>query len=348
MPKTSRLFLSGAWIETALLFPPMAQWRFKLLYDGECPLCRREADFLRRRDRHGVLAFEDIAAPGFDPAYYHTTRAELMGVIHGVFPDGRMVRKVAVFREAYRAIGLGWLLAPTGWPGLRWLTDGGYECFARHRLAIGKLFGRTCETGTCAVIPPADKSTTHPGWIIAAFLMVFALTAGIELWMGRLPLGPDGKFGWWEGSIWSGENSQRFADPYSFSHLVHGMLFYSGLWLVARKLPVRQRLLLALALEAGWEILENSPFIINRYRAATIALGYDGDSVLNSMSDILMMTCGFLFAARVRPRVTLAVILVLEIGCALWIRDNLTLNVIMLIHPVEAIKHWQMAAMPAG
>ena len=120
----------------------MNSWRFKLLYDGECPLCRREARFLQRRNRHGPLAFEDISAPNFDPAVYHTTREELMGVIHGVFPDGRMVRKVAVFREAYRAIGLGWLLAPTGWPGFRWLADGGYEWFARHRLGIGKFFGR--------------------------------------------------------------------------------------------------------------------------------------------------------------------------------------------------------------
>lgn len=326
----------------------MNSWRFKLLYDGDCPLCRREARFLRKRDHHGALAFEDIAAPGFDPAAYHTTREELMGVIHGVFPDGRMVKKVAVFREAYRAIGWGWLLAPTGWPGLRRLADGGYESFARNRLGIGKCFGRKCETGRCAALPPANQSAIHLGWIIAAFVAVFGLTAGVELWMGRSPLGPDGKFGWWEGSIWSRENSQRFADPYSFSHLVHGMLFYGGLWLVARQVPVRRRLLIALALEAGWEILENSPFIINRYREATVSLGYTGDSVLNSMSDILMMTCGFLFAARVKPSVTVAAVLIMEIGCALWIRDNLTLNVIMLIHPVEAIKHWQMAGIPGG
>ena len=94
----------------------MNKWRFKMLYDGECPLCQREAAFLRRRDRHGWLAFEDITAPGFDPAVYGLTREELMGVIHGVYPDGRVGRKLAVFREAYRAIGLGWLLSPTGWP----------------------------------------------------------------------------------------------------------------------------------------------------------------------------------------------------------------------------------------
>src|SRR5450631_3872489 len=176
--------------------------------------------------------------------------------------------------------------------------------------------------------------------VLLVFLAVLALTGGIELWMGRSLLGPDGKFGFWEGNIWSSENSQRLADPYSFSHLVHGMLFYAGLWLVARKLPVHQRLLLALGLEAGWEILENSPIIINRYRAATISLGYDGDSVLNSMSDILMMMLGFLFARCAKPWLTIAAVIAMEAGCALCIRDNLTLNIIMLIHPIDAIKHW--------
>lgn len=180
-------------------------------------------------------------------------------------------------------------------------------------------------------------------WIIGTFIAVFVLTAGIELWMGRSPLGPDGKFGLWEGDIWNSENSQRFADPYSFSHLVHGILFYALLWLAARRLPVRYRLLIALVLEAGWEILENSPLIINRYREATIALGYTGDSVLNSLSDILMMTIGFLFAFRARPWVSVAAVIVMEVGCALWVRDNLTLNIIMLVHPIDAIKAWQMA-----
>ena len=190
-----------------------------------------------------------------------------------------------------------------------------------------------------------DLLKRHRGTIFA-FLAVLALTGGIELWMGRSPLGPDGRFGLWEGNIWSGENSQRVADPYSFSHLAHGMLFYGFFWLVARKLPVYYRLLMALALEAGWELLENSPLIINRYREATIALGYTGDSVLNSLSDILMMTLGFLFAARMPLRVTVVVIIAMEVGCALWVRDNLTLNVIMLVHPMEAIKAWQMAGQP--
>ena len=136
---------------------PMNQWLFKLLYDGECPLCRREARFLQRRNRHGRLAFEDITAPGFDSSVYGTTREELMGVIHGVFPNGRIVKKMAVFREAYRAVGLGWVLAPTAWPGLRWLADLGYEWFARHRMAIGKFFGRQCDSDAC--LNPASKGS---------------------------------------------------------------------------------------------------------------------------------------------------------------------------------------------
>ena len=138
----------------------MSQWEFKLLYDGQCPFCRREAQWLQRRDRHGRLAFEDISAPGFDASRYGVTQAEVMGVMHGIFADGRIVRKVAAFREAYRVVGLGWLLAPTGWPGLRWIADRFYEWFARNRAGIGRFFGGpVCAEGTCEV--PHDKTTTN-------------------------------------------------------------------------------------------------------------------------------------------------------------------------------------------
>jgi hypothetical protein len=183
-------------------------------------------------------------------------------------------------------------------------------------------------------------------WSIGASLAVFVLTGGIEFWMGRSPLGPDGRFGFWEGNIWSSECSQRLADPYSFSHLAHGVLFFGLLWLVARKLPARYRFLVAVLIEAGWELLENSPLIINRYREATIALGYVGDSIMNSLSDIGMMSLGFLFASRARPWVSVAAVIAMEVGCALWVRDNLTLNIIMLVHPMEAIKAWQLAGQP--
>ena len=182
--------------------------------------------------------------------------------------------------------------------------------------------------------------------IIAAVVAVLVLTAGIELLMGRSPLGPDGKFGLWEGNVWSSECSQRLVDPYSFSHVGHGILFFGLLWVVARKIALRYRFFMAVLLEASWELLENSPLIINRYRETTIALGYIGDSVMNSLSDIIMMSLGFLLTCRVRPTTSLAVLLVMEIGCAFWIRDNLTLNIIMLLHPIPAIKAWQMAAQP--
>jgi len=126
-------------------------WRFKLLYDGECPICVRETRWLAARSRDGALALEDISKPNFDAAQYGVSRAELMNVLHGVFPDGRMVNRVAAVREAYRAVGLGWMVAPSEWPVLSWFFDIGYALFARYRVQIGTLLGRGCEQGTCAV-----------------------------------------------------------------------------------------------------------------------------------------------------------------------------------------------------
>ena len=183
-------------------------------------------------------------------------------------------------------------------------------------------------------------------WVIVSAIGVLVVTAGAELWMGRLPLGPDERFGFWEGDIWSSEQSQRFADPYTFSHTIHGMLFYGFLWLVARRLPVRCRFIGALMLEGAWEMLENSPIIINRYREVTISLGYVGDSVFNSLSDMLFAGLGFLFAWRARFWVTVLVIIAMEVGTAVWVRDNLALNIIMLVHPIDAIKVWQTAGRP--
>lgn len=135
----------------------MSEWQFKLLYDGECPFCLLETRWLQRRNRNGRLVFEDISSPDFEPSRYGLTREQVMGVIHGVFPDGRIVRKVEAFRQAYRAVGLGWLLAPTGWPVLRWVCDGLYELFARYRVPFGRLFGRSCTTGTCDVAARTQK-----------------------------------------------------------------------------------------------------------------------------------------------------------------------------------------------
>lgn len=129
----------------------MTSWRFKVLYDGECPFCSAEARWLRRLDRCGRLALEDIAAPGFEPGKYGRTLHDLMGAMHGVFPDGRMTTGVETFRQAYRAVGLGWLIAPTGWPVLRPVFDLLYKLFARYRVQLGRQFGRACGTDRCAI-----------------------------------------------------------------------------------------------------------------------------------------------------------------------------------------------------
>lgn len=126
-----------------------AHWQVRVLYDGDCPLCSREVGLLERRDRgRGRIQFEDIAAPGFDPQRYGARADELMARIHGVLPNGELIEGVEVFRRAYSAVGLGWLMAPTRWPGLRRLADWAYRGFARNRL---RLTGRAdaCRTGTC-------------------------------------------------------------------------------------------------------------------------------------------------------------------------------------------------------
>jgi hypothetical protein len=178
-------------------------------------------------------------------------------------------------------------------------------------------------------------------FVILSTIVILGIVAVVELTLGRSLLGPDGKFGWWDGDIWSSENSQRVADAYSFSHLIHGMFFYVVLSLFARKLPVKYRFVIALILESAWEILENSPIIINRYREVTISLGYVGDSVLNSVCDVGMAAIGFLMARFSKVWVTISLVIIFELGCLFWVRDNLTLNVIMLVHPVESIRVWQ-------
>ncbi len=182
--------------------------------------------------------------------------------------------------------------------------------------------------------------TRRHWWIIAGTVLA---AVAVEWWMGRLPLGPDGRFGWFEGDIWSSAQSQRVIDPYSVSHLVHGFLFFGVLHLAARRAPIAVRFLAAIALEAAWEVLENSPVVIDRYRAVTIAQGYVGDSILNSVSDIAMAAIGFLVAWRVRVAVSVALVVAAELLMLVLIRDNLTLNIVMLVWPVEAIRAWQMA-----
>jgi predicted DCC family thiol-disulfide oxidoreductase YuxK len=127
----------------------MPSWQFKLLYDGECPFCRREVDWLKRRDRKGHLATEDIAALGFDPAKYGLSREEVTRVLHGLTADGRILKGMDAVRASYRAVGLGWLVAPTRWPLLRTISDYGYRLFARNRVRWGRWLGARCDEESC-------------------------------------------------------------------------------------------------------------------------------------------------------------------------------------------------------
>ena len=174
-----------------------------------------------------------------------------------------------------------------------------------------------------------------------AFLMLLA-AAAILLAMGRPPICTCGQVTLW-GAV-GPTQSQMLADWYSPSHVVHGLLFYCFLWFVARKAPVERRFLFALAVEALWEIVENTPMTIDRYRTATAALGYTGDSVINSMSDIAMMAVGFLAARKLPVWASIVLLLALELVPLAVIRDNLALNIWMLLAPNESLRAWQSAA----
>lgn len=182
------------------------------------------------------------------------------------------------------------------------------------------------------------RSMNRRGVMIAVLIALGA--CAILLLMGRPPICPCGTVKLWHGAIDSG-NSQHVTDWYSLSHVIHGFILYAAVRLLLRRRPLDVRLALAVAVESTWEILENSPIIIDRYRTATMALGYSGDSVLNSMSDILMMTLGFLFASRAPLWLTMTAAIGFELLALAVIRDNLTLNILMLSWPIDAIKAWQ-------
>ena len=175
-------------------------------------------------------------------------------------------------------------------------------------------------------------------------LLILVFTTATLLAMGRRPWCRCGSLRPWVSDAWGPENSQHLFDPYSFTHLTHGVLLYVGLWLLAPTAPLATRALVALAVESGWEIVENSDAVIERYRAATVALGYHGDSVANSIGDIASCMVGFVLAARLPVPVTVAMIVAQEALLLVWIRDSLLVNVVMLVHPIETLKRWQLGS----
>ena len=176
-------------------------------------------------------------------------------------------------------------------------------------------------------------------WLIALALAV--AMALILLWMGRPAICTCGEVKLWTGAVQSADNSQHIADWYTLSHVIHGLLFYMLAWLLLRKRTLGERFIGAVAIEAGWELLENSQYIIDRYREATFAFGYNGDSVLNSIADLGWMSLGFFVARRLPVWATVGIAIFFELLTLWTIRDNLTLNVLMLVAPVDAVRTWQ-------
>ena len=173
--------------------------------------------------------------------------------------------------------------------------------------------------------------------LISVIGMLIALRAQGRVWWCRV-----GDLSPWSSDIWSAHNSQHFFDPYTFTHILHGVLYFWIINLILSDYRLRWKFFLVIFVECVWELVENSNFVIDRYRAATISLDYYGDSILNSLSDVLSCAFGAFLAYKLKFWRSLAYFVATEILLLFLIRDNLTLNIIMLIYPIEAIKRWQM------
>lgn len=194
-----------------------------------------------------------------------------------------------------------------------------------------------------------DWQTAFLKWAERTPLKVFVLIAGgfvalqalILLALGQPAICACGTIKLWEGAVLSSENSQHLTDWYTFSHIIHGFAFYLILWLIAPRLPIGLRLAIAIGVEAGWELIENTPFIIDRYRETALAQGYSGDSVINSVFDTLAAMLGFYLARLLPYWVPIALTIAMELFVGIMIRDNLALNIIQLLAPSEVISAWQ-------
>ena len=179
------------------------------------------------------------------------------------------------------------------------------------------------------------------GWIVAGVVGLLLAHAAILSYMGQPFICACGHIDVWHGIVTDSENSQHLTDWYTLSHIIHGILFYALLAFLFPRWPVSLRLFVAIGIEMGWEFFENSDFIINRYREQALAQGYFGDSVVNSLGDVVAATLGFLLAWKLPKWGLVAFVILLELLALYAIRDNLTLNIIQLIHPIDAIGSWQ-------
>lgn len=190
----------------------------------------------------------------------------------------------------------------------------------------------------------ASPSPTWPWIHIGAAFAIVAAAAVILRSIGRTAFCTCGTISVWTADAWGPENSQQLFDPYTFTHVTHGVLLYALVRIVAGGLSLPTRGVLVVLIESAWEILENTERVIERYRAETMALGYYGDSIFNSVGDILACMVGVVLAARLPVRSTMTLVIGMEVVLTVWIRDSLALNVLMLLYPIEAVKRWQLGA----
>lgn len=180
----------------------------------------------------------------------------------------------------------------------------------------------------------------NPGPAIG--ILVILLATGLQLHrQGRLWWCACSGF-LWTSDAWGSRTSQTFLDPYSFTHILHGLMFAGLLTLLIRGMEVRWRLFTAIAIESAWELIENTNTVIERYREATAALGYQGDTVVNSLGDIFCCGIGFMIARKLGWRRSIMLFVATELLLLIWIRDSLLLEILMLIYPLDAIKGWQL------
>ncbi len=182
------------------------------------------------------------------------------------------------------------------------------------------------------------RAIRKPSAVIA---LLFATQGAVLYFLGQPLICACGYITLYVSEIWSSQMSQQLFDWYTFSHIIHGFIFYVILWWIFPRMPFLWRLAIAIGLEAAWEIAENTPWVIEAYRQQALAKGYVGDSIINSLMDTVAMVAGFLLARKLPWKLILILAIAMEIGVAYFIRDNLTLNILGFIHTFDFINEWQ-------